>query len=77
MGDKSLKLSVIVEKDRFGYHAFCPMLDGCHTQGRTLEEVLYNIREAIELYWDTLSEEEKRDLLSKEVRVLDMEVEVA
>jgi len=30
-------------------YAFCPELEGCHTQGDTLEEVLENIREAVEL----------------------------
>ncbi|MDH7512874.1 MAG: type II toxin-antitoxin system HicB family antitoxin [Clostridiales bacterium] len=25
-------------------------LPGCHTQGKTIEELLFNIREAIELY---------------------------
>jgi len=37
-----------------GFHAFCPSLKGCHTQGDTLEEALQNIREAIDLYLESL-----------------------
>ncbi len=37
-----------------GYVAFAPTLPGCHTQGGTLEETEKNIREAIELYLESL-----------------------
>ena len=40
-----------------GYHAFCPMLKGCHSQGDTFEETLENITEAIELYVESLLED--------------------
>ena len=42
--------SVVVEKDAEGYVAFCPELQGCYAQGDTYEEVLVNIRDAIELH---------------------------
>lgn len=38
-----------------GYVAFVPTLPGCHTQGDTLEETEGNIREAIELYLESLA----------------------
>ena len=44
------KFSVVVEKDKDGYFAFCPELDGCYTQGDTYEEVLENIKDAIHLH---------------------------
>ncbi len=44
------KFSVIVEKDKAGYFAFCPELQGCYTQGDTYEDVLENIRDAIRLH---------------------------
>ena len=44
------KFSVVVEKDKEGYFAFCPELQGCYTQGDTYEEVLENIRDAIRLH---------------------------
>jgi predicted RNase H-like HicB family nuclease len=37
-----------------GFHAFCPVLKGCHTQGDSLEEALRNIREAIDVYLESL-----------------------
>lgn len=41
---------VIVEKDEDGYFvADCPDLVGCHTQGRTVEEAISNIRDVIKL----------------------------
>jgi predicted RNase H-like HicB family nuclease len=33
------QLSIVIEKDEFGYYAYCPALPGCHTQGDSLEEV--------------------------------------
>lgn len=38
------------------FHANCPALKGCHTWGRTYEEALANIREAVELYVEDLRE---------------------
>ena len=70
-GDRKLnipyKVNVIIEKDEYGYYAYCPELEGCQTQGDSLEEVLSNIREAIELYLGTLSKDEIKTFLSKEI----------
>lgn len=46
----TFKFSVVVEKDNDGYFAFCPELQGCYTQGKTYEEVLENIKDAIHLH---------------------------
>ena len=44
------RYTVIVERDECGmYIAYCPALQGCYTQGETYEEVMKNIKEAIEL----------------------------
>ncbi|TET68394.1 MAG: type II toxin-antitoxin system HicB family antitoxin [Candidatus Zixiibacteriota bacterium] len=63
----SYKASIIIEKDEHGYYAYCPELEGCQTQGDSFEEVLMNIKEAIELYLETLSDKERKGLLSKEI----------
>ncbi|MBI3627362.1 MAG: type II toxin-antitoxin system HicB family antitoxin [Candidatus Sungbacteria bacterium] len=51
---KSLKIyefSTIIEKDAAGYYfAYVPSLQGCYSQGKTLEEALSNIKEAIQLH---------------------------
>lgn len=73
----SYKLSVVIEKDRDGYYAYCPELKGCHSQGDSLEEVQANIREAVELYLETLSELEKQAVLSQEILTMTLEVQVA
>jgi predicted RNase H-like HicB family nuclease len=43
-------MPVFIEKDNKWFVAFCPSLQGCYTQGKTLEEALKNIREVIELH---------------------------
>jgi predicted RNase H-like HicB family nuclease len=58
---------VFLEDETGRYVAIVPALPGCHTQGDTLTEVLENVKEAIELYWETLSAEEKKDILKEKV----------
>lgn len=70
------KASVIIETDEHGFYAWCPELRGCQSQGNTLEETLSNIKEAIELYLETLPEEERRVLLSREILTTAVEVNV-
>jgi len=66
--------TVIFEKEEDGgYHAFCPTLKGCHSQGDTLEEALANVKEAIEAYLESLRDEGEpvpvEDILIKPVEV--------
>ena len=37
-----------------GYHAMCPTLPGCHSEGDTLDEAVINIREAIAVYIESM-----------------------
>jgi predicted RNase H-like HicB family nuclease len=71
------KISVVVEADDHGYYAFVPELPGCQTQGDTLEEAMANIREATELYLETLTKKDRKALLSREIMTTSMEVRVA
>jgi predicted RNase H-like HicB family nuclease len=49
------RYTVILESEEDGgYHAFCPTLKGCHTQGDTLEEAIASVQEAILLYLESL-----------------------
>jgi predicted RNase H-like HicB family nuclease len=61
------KPSVVIEKDEYGFYAWCPELKGCQSQGDTLEDAIANIKEAIELYLETLSADEGAALLSREI----------
>lgn len=46
-----MTLQVIIKRGEDGYYsAHCPSLKSCWSQGRTREEALQNIREAIDLY---------------------------
>jgi len=48
---KQLKYSVVIERDEDGlYIASIPELPGCHTQARSIDEVMSRIKEAAELY---------------------------
>ena len=70
------KINTVIEKDGHGYFAYAPELKGRHSQGHTLEEVLENMKEAIELYVESLSDEEKEDYLSHEIFTTSLEVNV-
>jgi len=47
---RGYRFAVVVEKDKQGYFAYCPELQGCYTQGETFEEVMENIKDAIKLH---------------------------
>lgn len=56
-----MKIKVVVEQGEDGYFvAHCPSLKSCWSQGKTEEEALSNIRQAIELYLEP-DEELKED----------------
>ena len=45
------QFDIVVEKDSDGYFvASVPAMPGCHTQARSLDELMVRVREAIELY---------------------------
>jgi predicted RNase H-like HicB family nuclease len=52
-----MKYRVHIEQDEEGvFVAEVPALPGCVSQGRTRQEALTNVREAIELYLESLRE---------------------
>ncbi|MDJ0687904.1 MAG: type II toxin-antitoxin system HicB family antitoxin [Xenococcaceae cyanobacterium MO_188.B32] len=73
----SYKINIVIEEDNDGFYAYCPQLEGCQSQGDSLEEAKQNIYEAVELYIETLSDEEKQSLLQKKITSLMLEVNVA
>jgi predicted RNase H-like HicB family nuclease len=57
-----MNVKVIVERGEDGYFvAHIPSLKGCWSQGKTKEEALQNIREAIDLYLEPDSTELTED----------------
>ena len=64
-----MKYPVVVHKSEYGYDVHCLLLQGCHSQGDTLEEALENIKDAIVTYLSMISEEEKGSLYEIEVAI--------
>jgi len=52
------EFNVVVERDRDGYYiASIPALRGCHTQAKSLDELMERIREAAELCLEVQGED--------------------
>lgn len=59
------EFSVIIEQDTEGYYvASVPALRGCHTQAKSLDELMVRVREAVELCLEVQGESvEKLDFI--------------
>lgn len=74
----NIKLISFNKKRNEGWYIrYCPELEGCQTQGDSFEEVMSNIKEAIELYLETLPQNERKNYLSQELYTTSIEVDVA
>jgi len=52
-----MNFKVVLEpQEEGGYTAYAPTLPGCVSQGETRDEAMANIKEAIELYLESLRE---------------------
>lgn len=56
---------VVLEDGTGGYIIFVPILPSCQTQGKNLDELMDNVKEAIKLYLETLTDEERRKILKQ------------
>lgn len=55
---KVMKLPVTIYQDEEGWYVVeCPVIPGCMSQGKTEEEALQNIQEAIQLCLDVRREQ--------------------
>ena len=56
-----MELKVVIEKDESGYFvAEVPGMPGCYSQGKTIEEVKKNIKEAIEGWVEVMNEKTEK-----------------
>ncbi len=47
---KKTHLPIIIELDEDGYYIVsCPVFKGCHSYGKTIDEAMENIKEAVDL----------------------------
>ena len=67
-------INAVIEKDENGYFAFVPELKGCVSEGSSFEEARANIKEAIELYLESLGEDKIRYIVAKEAMITPIEV---
>jgi len=68
-----MKLTAIIEAEGDGYVSLCPELDVA-SQGDSVKEARDNLREALELFFESASPEEVRQRLRSEVYVTQVEV---
>jgi len=67
-----MQCKVIVQEGEDGWFVVtCPSLPGCISQGKTIEEALSNIKEAIELY---LEPDEDDLILTNSARMIEIAV---
>ena len=57
------KLTAIIEREGDGYVALCPDIDVA-SQGDTIDEARKNLQEALELFFETASSEEIKEMSS-------------
>lgn len=69
------KLTAIVERENDGYVSLCPELD-IASQVATIEQARDNLKEALELFFETASPEEIRQRLHGDIFVTQVEVAV-
>jgi predicted RNase H-like HicB family nuclease len=65
------KLAVIVQKEESWYVSKCPE-NNVASQGKTIEEALNNLREAVALYY----EDEKSEIEEKQIFLTTIEVAI-
>ena len=69
------QLTAIIEREGDGYVSLCPELD-IASQGGTIEEARDNLREALELFFDSASPDEVKQRFHEEVYVTRVSVAV-
>jgi len=67
------QLTAIIEREGDGYVALCPEVDVA-SQGDTVDEARNNLKEALELFFETASASEIQQRMHSEVYVTNVEV---
>ena len=72
---KTHQFTAVIEREDDMYVALCPELD-IASQGESVEKARENLKEAIELFFETASQQEVRERLHDEVFVTRVEIAV-
>jgi predicted RNase H-like HicB family nuclease len=70
------RISVIIEKDKDGYFAFSPDLQGCYTQGDSFEEVIANIEDVVRLHIEDRLESGEEIVFPESVSLTALEIAI-
>ncbi len=69
--------TVLIEKDEDGvFIGTVPSLKGCYSYGKTLDELMTNLKEAIEAHLEAFRSEEKDLPVTRFAGVQEIEIEV-
>ena len=69
------QLTAIIEREGNGYVALCPEVDVA-SQGDTIDKARRNLKEALELFFETASPEEIQERLHDEIYVTQLEIAI-
>jgi len=69
------QFTAVIEREDNSYVALCPELD-IASQGESVEEARANLKEAIELFFETASKKEVRERMHEEVFITRLEIAV-
>ena len=67
-----MKYSVVIEKGPKSYGAYAPDLPGCGVAGRTREEAIELISEAIRLHLEALSEQGLEPPVASSIEIVEV-----
>ncbi len=70
------QLTAIIQREGDGYVALCPELD-IASQGDTVSEARSNLKEALELFFETAPDAEIQQRLTNEIYLTQVEVKLA
>ncbi len=74
MATQKVHFPILVEQDEDNmYIVSCPVFQGCHTYGKTIDEAMKNIQEVIEMYL----EDERPATLNHFVGFREIELQIA
>ena len=72
-----MKLKVLIQPEaEGGYSASVPGMQGCYSEGETLQETLDNIREAADLWLEVQSERAERESADADSQLVLQEIEL-
>ena len=69
------QLTAIIEREGDGYVSLCPELD-IASQGDTVQDARENLREALELFFESASPSEIQQRLHEEIYITQLEIAV-